>query len=192
MKKKNSKKLTKNQLMIIAVVAVVLIVIIALIINKLNKIDSMNDLKITYNKGQTIQYSNFKKNFTEERTITVKNTSKESRTFSLEWEGVENTLTKQNNFTYEIKCTGDRCATLGMSQVPVAGFKVYQLVLIEGGQTQTYTVIFTYKGSEKKAHFTGRLKVYSEKIIEEKPNEELVRKPEAQKQAEKANTKNQA
>lgn len=192
MKKIDVKKLTKKQLIIIAAVVVIVAVIIGLIVKQINKTETMNDLKITYKDGQTIKFSNFSKDFTEQKTITVTNTSKENKTFSLEWEGVENNLEKQNNFTYEIKCTGDRCATLGTSQVPVAGFKVYQQVLIEPGKTQTYTIVFSYKGSEKKVSFEGRLKVYSEKVKEEKPKEEDIIKPESKKAAEKANVKKQA
>lgn len=183
-----NKKIT-NKYLIGGIVAVLLIgVIAAIVINNMNKKDSMNDLKITYSNGQNIKFSNFNKNFTEERTITVKNTSNENRTFSLEWEGVKNNINKQNQFTYEISCTGDRCATLGTSQVPVAGFKVYQQVLIEGGKTQTYTIKFNYKGSEKNADFQGKLKVYSEKVKEEKIKEEdlKIEKPE------KTTTKKQA
>ena len=189
MKKIDIKKLTRKQLIVIASVIIIVAVIIGLIVNHVNKTETMNDLKIIYKDGQTIKFNNFKKDFTEEKTITVTNTSKENKTFSLEWEGVENNLKKQNTFTYEIKCTGDRCATLGASQVPVAGFKVYQQVLIEAGKTQTYTVVFNYKGSEKKVSFQGKLKVYSEQVKEEKPKEEDIRKPEAKKAEAKANTK---
>ena len=187
--KKNEKekpiiKLTNKHIAIIVVAVILIGIITTVIVNHCNKVDSMNDLKITYNDGKVMKFSNFEKDFTTEKTITVKNESKENKTFSLEWEGVENSLQKQNNFTYEIKCTGPRCATLGTSQVPVAGFKVFPQVLIEAGKTQTYTVSLKYKGSEKNVSFKGSLKVYSEKVKEETPKKD-VKTPEIKENSKK-------
>lgn len=131
-----------------------------------NKHDKMNDLTITYKEGKIINIKKFKKKFTEKRTITIKNNSKENKAYSLEWKDVSNSLEKQDKFIYKINCTGDRCATLGISQVPVVGFQVYPQVLIEAGKTQTYTVELKYNGSEKDAKFKGQLVVYSEKSKE--------------------------
>lgn len=124
---------------------------------------TMNGLDIKYSNGQIIKYNDFKKSFTDTRTITVKNNSDESKTFSLEWIEVENALEKQNKFTYEIKCTGDRCAELGKSQVPIASSNVYPQVLIEANKTQVYTIKFNFEGKEDKANFKGTLRVYSKK-----------------------------
>lgn len=137
-----------------------------------NHNDKMNDLVITYKDGKSIKFKKFKKEFTEKRTITIKNISKENKTYSLEWKDVSNSLEQQNKFTYEIKCTGDRCATLGTSQVPVAGFQVFPQALIEAGKTQTYTIEFKYNGSEKGVKFKGKLIVYSEKPEEEQESKD--------------------
>ena len=144
-----------------------------LVLNTCNKTENINDLKITYS-DKKVTFNDFSKDFKVEQTITIENTSKENKTYSLEWSEVKNTLSKQNVFTYEIKCTGDRCATLGKSQVPVASAKVYNQVLIESGKTQEYKVIYTYTGTDK-GKFSGKLKVYPE-IIDKKKIEEQEKK----------------
>lgn len=164
--KDNKKLLLGLALGIILIVIVVVIIACGKSTN-----EEMNDLKISYKNGKEISFNNFKRDFQKEVIIVVENTSKENKTYSLEWVKVENELKKQNAFLYEIKCTGDRCATLGKSQVPVASSKVYTQVLIEPGKTQSYNVLFEYKGSEKDAKFRGTLQVYSEKIDKKKLEE---------------------
>ena len=144
-----------------------------LVLNTCNKTENINDLKITYS-DKKVTFNDFSKDFKVEQTITIENTGKENKTYSLEWSDVKNTLVKQNAFTYEIKCSGDRCATLGVSQVPVASATVYNQVLIEGGSKQGYNIIYNYKGSDK-GKFTGKLKVYPE-IIDKKKIEEQEKK----------------
>ena len=175
----------KKRIIIVLVALLVLGVILFLIFGGGNKTEKMNDLKVTYSDGEVMKYGNFKKGFTDERTITVENTSNENKTFSLEWSKVSNKLKEQNKFTYEIKCTGDRCAELGKSQIPVAGAIVYPQVLIEAGKKQVYTIKLTYTGSED-ASFTGSLKVYSEKVDEAKIKEQETKEREKmEKQLEK-------
>ena len=169
----------RNRLIVLIICIIVIVLLIGFFIrnNYQNKNDKMNDLKISYSDGKDIKFNSFTNNFTEERTITVENISKENKTYSLEWTDINNTLSKQNNFTYEIKCSGSRCAELGKSQVPVASSVVYQQVLIEPSKKQEYKIIFTYNGSEKKANFKGKLKVYSE-VIDKKKIEKQERKEE--------------
>ena len=175
----------KKRIIIVLVALLVLGVILFLIFGGGNKTEKMNDLKVTYSDGEVMKYGNFKKGFTDERTITVENTSNENKTFSLECSKVSNKLKEQNKFTYEIKCTGDRCAELGKSQIPVAGAIVYPQVLIEAGKKQVYTIKLTYTGSED-ASFTGSLKVYSEKVDEAKIKEQETKEREKmEKQLEK-------
>ncbi len=153
--------------------------------------EKINDLKITYS-DKVIRFNNFSKDFKVEKTITITNTGKESHTYSLEWSDVKNTLLKQNLLTYEITCTGDRCASLGTSQVPVASATVYQQVLIESAKTQSYKIIFNYSGTDK-GKFSGKLKVHPE-IIDKKKIEEQEKKERARIEAEnkKEETKTKA
>ncbi len=192
--------MNKKKIGLIIVIILVLGIGLFLALKCCNKTEKVNDVKITYS-DKVIKFNNFSKDFKEEKTIKVVNTGKENHTYSLEWEAVKNTLAKQNTFTYEIKCTGDRCAELGTSQVPVASAKVYQQVLIEAGKTQEYKIIFTYTGTDK-GKFSGKLKVYPE-IIDKKKIEEQEKKErekmekemkeqreqEQKQEAKKSNTK---
>lgn len=162
----------KKSIYIVVVVLIVLLGILFISSHSNIKNEKMNDLKIHYSNGKTLKFNSFKKKFTKEYTITVENTSKENKTYSLEWVKVDNGLNAQNKFLYEITCEGDRCATLGKSQVPVTGATVYTQVLIEAGKKQTYTVKFTYDGSEKKSKFNGTLQVYSEEVDQKKIEEQ--------------------
>ena len=165
--------MNKKRILLIIVIILILGIGLFLVLRICNTTEKINDLEIAYS-DKRVTFNNFSKNFKVEQTITIENTSKESKTYSLEWSEVKNTLVKQNAFTYEIKCSGDRCATLGTSQVPVASAKVYQQVLIESGKIQEYKIIFTYTGSDK-GKFTGKLKVYPE-IIDTKKQEEQDKK----------------
>ena len=174
------------------IILIILIIAIGafLLFRLCNKTEKINDLKITYS-DKVIKFNDFSKDFKVEKTITITNTGKESHTYSLEWESVKNSLVKQNTFTYEITCTGPRCAELGTSQVPVASAKVYNQVLIEAGKTQEYKIIFTYTGTDK-GNFSGKLKVYPE-IIDKKKIEEQERiereKIESELKKEESKTK---
>ena len=192
--------MNKKKIGLIIVIILVLGIGLFLALKCCNKTEKVNDVKITYS-DKVIKFNDFSKDFKEEKTIKVVNTGKESHTYSLEWEAIKNTLAKQNTFTYEIKCTGPRCAELGTSQVPVASAKVYQQVLIEAGKTQEYKIIFTYTGTDK-GKFSGKLKVYPE-IIDKKKIEEQEKKErekmeqemkerrekEQKQEAKKSNTK---
>ncbi len=163
----NKNNISKNKVMIIAI-AVILLTVVAVILGLANRgKEEVNDLKVKYAGGEDIKFTKFKNDFTKTKTITITNTSKESKTYSLEWVDVSNSLKKQNKFIYEIKGEGDRVAELGKSQVPVADAVIFTQVLIEAGKTQTYTVTFTYTGNED-AKFEGKIKVKSKKIDEKK------------------------
>ena len=164
--------MNKKRICLILIIILVIGIVLFLLLGS-NKTEKINDLKITYS-DKNVTFNDFSKDFRVEQTITIENTSKENKTYSLEWSDIKNTLVKQNTFTYEIKCTGDRCATLGKSQVPVTSATVYQQVLIEGGSKQGYTIIYNYSGSDK-GRFTGKLKVYPE-IIDQKKIEEQEKK----------------
>ncbi len=189
MKKVLSKEASaKNRVMFISIVVILITVIALVFAFGVKRKEVVNDLKINYSKGEEVKLTKFKKDFTEERTITITNTSKEAKTYSLEWSDVSNTLKKQNAFIYEIKGSGDRVAELGKSQVPGADSVVFAQVLIEAGKTQTYTITFTYSGSES-AKFAGKLKVKSKKVDtkklekeEEKRNKELDEKLKKQRE----------
>ena len=164
--------MNKKRICLILIIILVIGIVLFLLLGS-NKTEKINDLKITYS-DKNVTFNDFSKDFRVEQTITIENTSKENKTYSLEWSDIKNTLVKQNTFTYEIKCTGDRCATLGKSQVPVTSATVYQQVLIEGGSKQGYTIIYNYSGSDK-GRFSGKLRVHPE-IIDTKKIEEQEKK----------------
>ena len=162
------RKINIKKLIIFTIIVILLLGVFLLVRGNYNKHnDNMNELEIRYSDNKLVKFNKFEKDFSYSKTITITNTGKENKTYSLEWIKVKNSLKNQSNFLYEIKCTGNRCATLGKSQVPTVGFVVYQQALIEPGVTQKYEVKFTYKGKEKDASFKGILQVYSEKEKEE-------------------------
>lgn len=168
-------KKKKKIIFIIIIVILVIGLFILLWNNYRSKTDYISDLKIHYNDGKIINYHNFNKSFSKKRVITIENRGDKDYTYSLEWMEVKNTLKEQNKFLYEIKCSGDRCAELGKSGVPVASAKVYTQVLIEAHKKQTYTVTFTFTGSEKNAVFKGNL------MIKPQTNEKLTEKTDNNK-----------
>lgn len=196
-------KILNNKKLVFAIIAVLLVIVVVLVVvlkGGSNK-NVINDLKVKYSNGEEIKFKNFKKSFTEKRTITVENTSDENRTYSLEWADVSNTLKKQNVFTYTIKGEGDRAAELGKSQVPVAGAVVFTQVLVEAHKTQTYTIEFKYDNSkgESDAKFNGKLKVYSEVVDkkkieaqEKKERERMEKEMEEQRKADEAKKSKEA
>lgn len=185
--------MNNKKVLIVIIAIVILIGVIFLVRGCSSSSEKMNDLDITYSKGKVLSYDNFSKSFSDKRTITVKNNSKQNKTYSLEWVDVNNTLKKQNKFLYEIECSGDRCATLGKSQIPVAGAKVFPQVLIKPGSKQVYTVKLNYSGSEKDVKFKGTLQVYSEKTskkeeeLKNKQSEKIKTDSETAKAKEKGN-----
>ena len=149
----------KNITLIIIAIVILLLGIIFLIRGYNKETETINGLKISYSKSNLLSFNNFNNKFKEKMVITIENISNENKTYSLEWIDIVNKLKKQNVFLYEIECSGDRCATLGKSQVPIVGITVFPQCLIESGKKQKYTIIFTYSGSEKNANFKGKLNV---------------------------------
>lgn len=202
LKNKKVESILKNKKLLSIIGAVLAIIVVVILIiafsGNSDKKEIVNDLKVKYSGGQEIVFDDFKKPFTEKRTITIENTSNESRTYSLEWSGVSNKLKKQNLFVYTIKGEGSKTAELGRSQVPVAESVVFTQVLIEAKKTQTYTVEFKYENNEgeKSATFKGKLKVHSEvvdkkkvKAEEKKERERIEKEIEAEKKAEEEKKK---
>lgn len=121
-------------------------------------VDSKNKIHVTYNKNKTISFDDFSKGFKENRVITVENKSNKNITYDIRWYKVTNILKKQNDFLYEMECSGKECKTLGISQIPVVDAPVLEEIKIRPKQKQVFTIKFTYKGSEKDAKFTGELR----------------------------------
>lgn len=155
----------KKLIVLICILVLIIGVITFLVLNNNVKDENTSGLEIKYLDGERIKFKDFSKDFTIEKKITVLNKTKENKTYSLEWKDVSNGLKNQSNFTYEIKGEGDRAGELFTSQVPVSASVVFPQVVIEAGKSQTYTISFTYKGSEK-AKFTGILKIVPEVIKE--------------------------
>lgn len=159
-KNKNNDVITLNinrKVFMGVIIAIILLGGILLVRGCAKRNDSAYNIKSSYSDGRLIVFDSFSKNFTSGRTITVKNKSNKTMTYSLEWEGVSNTLKKQNAFLYELVCDEEDCAHLGKSQVPVTDFSINDKVTIGAHKTHKYKVIFTYKGSEKDAKFIGEL-----------------------------------
>ncbi|MGM9878612.1 MAG: hypothetical protein ACI31R_01095 [Bacilli bacterium] len=147
-----------------------------------NKEES-NDLRIEYVKGDTIVLEDIEKGFTYEKEIIVENTSKELRTYSLEWTSVSNKVKSGSDFTYEITGTGDRSASLGKSQVPGVASKIFNQVAILGGVTHKYKIKITYNGEEK-GNFKGVLKVKAYDMSSDKNDKKIDMEKEIEKRKE--------
>ena len=152
-------KLKENKkIAIIAAIIVVVIVAAVVLLLCCNKESSASNLKTTYSKGRTITYDKFSKKFKETRTITLENTSDEPIIYDLRWFKVENTLTKQDKFVYEISCKGDGCQSISPSTLPASDFPLFANIKLDGNKKHVYTISINFKGSEKKAKFTGELR----------------------------------
>lgn len=151
-------RIKENKKIVIIVAAVVIVIIIIFILLSGYKDNSVDSLKTTYSDGKTITYSKFTKKFKETRTITIENTSNKQMTYDLRWFKVENTLAKQDDLIYEISCKGDNCQSMASSVLPTSDFPLFVNVKIDSNKKQVYTISLRYKGSEKKAKFTGELK----------------------------------
>ena len=139
------------------IVATLLIIIVLLILFFTN-CTSKEDLKVTYSKGEEFAYTKFTKKFDDKRTITIENKTDKQVTYDLRWYNVQNTLTKQDKFVYEITCKGEACQTIGESQMPGSAYPIFINIVIGPKKKHVYTVSLKYKGSEKKVKFTGILK----------------------------------
>ncbi len=155
----------KNKILLI-VLAVILIIGIAIAFYFLTKDTntSVNDLEIKYINGEEINIKNPNSSYEETKEITITNTSKDLKTYSLEWIKVSNNFNDQSKLLYEITGKGERAASLGTSQVPSVNSKIFNSVAIKAGDTHTYKVKITYKGKEVSNNsFYGALKINSEK-----------------------------
>ena len=126
----------------------------------------IDGLKVTYSNGEDIAFDNFGGKFENKRTILLENTTDKYLLYSIEWSEVKNTLVNQTDFLYEISCEGDKCATLGKSQVPVADAVIFPQAVIKAGETQKYTILLSFNGSETGVMFGGKLIVNPLKIEE--------------------------
>ena len=160
--KNNKKKI----FIIIGILVFILLIFLIIFSNRDNK-DNNELINVEYKNGKVISYNKFDNSFKEKRTIIVENKNNFTVNYSLKWYKVTNTLKKQNNFLYEISCTGDRCKELGTSQIPVVDAPVFEQVKIRPNSKQVYTINIIYKGKEKKVKFKGKLLA---KISEKKEN----------------------
>lgn len=155
------KRLLKNKrkLIVLGIVLLILITVpLFLFINK-DKKEVINDLKVIYYEGDVIEFLSNDEEIIKE--ITIKNTSKDLKTYSLIWDDVSNDFEEQSKLLYTIKATGKTAAELQLSQVPIADAKVFNSVAILSGQTHTYEIKITYNGQDKNKKFTGKIKVDS-------------------------------
>lgn len=160
-------KITKRAFVIILIIILLLGVFLLVRGCSKNK-DNLGDLDVEYSDGRMLYFGDFEKDFTTTRTFTVRNTSNKTITYSLEWDNVANSLKKQNQFLYEIRCYGVGCDNIGKSQVPVTKAPITEYK-IGPYYSHVYVVTFTYKGSEKGEKMIGELVVNeNEKQVKEK------------------------
>lgn len=155
-----TKKVTNNNKKLILIIVVLLLGVLLLVVNIHNRSSQKKiDLYVEYSNGTLVKYDDFSKKFTDTRTITIRNNTKDFKIYSLRWKNLNNTLKKQNLFLYEIKCEGDSCQTISPSQIPPsnANVIVFSDIFLEMKQEQKFTIKFIYKGSEKDAKFSGDL-----------------------------------
>lgn len=156
-------KRNKKKFLVGGIILGVLLLIAAITLLIYNKDDRTKDegLSVKYVNGDTINIDNVKGKYDTTKEIIITNETDGYITFCLEWNNVSNTFKHQNNLLYTIKGTGKTAASLDKSQVPVATSKVFNQVVINAGETQTYKVNVKYikDVNEKKSAFTGTLKV---------------------------------
>ena len=151
-------KLKENKKIAIIAAIIVVVVIVVVLLLCCSKGGSANSLKTTYSGGTAITYEQFTKKFSKTRKITIENTSNNLVIYDLRWFKVENTLANQNNFMYEITCEGEGCQSISSSSLPASDFPLFANIKLEGKKKHVYTISLKFKGSEKKAKFTGELR----------------------------------
>ncbi len=154
-KLKNNKKVVA---LLVAAIVVVVVIILVLCCSGNSFSNSSEGLKVTYSDEKVIKYNKFAKNFKKTRTITIENTSDKPVVYDLRWFNVQNTLSKQDKFTYEVTCKGDNCQTSGKSPMPASDFPIFINATLEGKKKLVYTISMKFKGSEKNVKFTGELR----------------------------------
>ena len=153
-------KLKDNKKVIALLVAAVVMtaVLVWFLCSRCTSSNDSQGLKVTYSDGEVIKYDNFTKKFTKTKKITIENTSKKPITYDMRWFNVQNTLMKQDKFTYEITCKGDNCQTSGKLPMPASDFPIFVNTVIESKKKLVYTISIEFKGSEKNVNFTGELR----------------------------------
>ena len=151
-------KIKENKKVAIIMALMVIVIVVLLVLLCCSKCDSTSSLKATYSDGKAISYDKFTKKFNKTRKITIENTSSKPVIYDLRWFKVENTLAKQDKFVYEISCKGDGCQSISPSTLPASDFPLFANIKLEGNKKHEYTISLKFKGSEKKAKFTGELK----------------------------------
>lgn len=182
---KNKKVLVGLAILIVLVAGVICL----FVVNSKRNVE-VNDLKVKYS-NPVVKVNGAEKGFTKTYKITVKNTTNELKTYSLEWIKIKNNFKEQNKLLYEIKGTGPYAASLGKSQVPVAGFKVFNQVAIQALKTQKYEIILYYDGKtnkDKKSLFEGTLNIVSEKVVN-KENKKKKMKEDMEKRIKEMESK---
>ena len=174
---KNKKKLI---IMVIGILVLIAGILLTVLYLKDRNKEISNDLEIRYVDGDTITLKDMEKGFTFEKEIIVKNTTKELRTYSLEWTSIDNKIKNGSDLTYEIIGTGDRSASLGKSQVPGVSSKIFNQVAILGEVEHKYIVKITYNGKEK-GNFSGKLKVKAYDMSDETKDKKVDMKKEIEK-----------
>lgn len=183
----------KKHKILLIIIAIIIILAIGLGIYFCTKdtTTEINSLKVTYKDGDQITIKNPSSPYEITKEITITNPTKELKTYSLEWLKVSNTFKEQNKLLYTIKGSGERSASLGKSQVPVASSKVFNSVAITAGTTHKYTITITYDGSKtSNDSFLGTLKINSEKPkTDTKKENGIPYKDKDKKQTTKTETK---
>lgn len=160
----------KKVIGIVIIVVLILALVGGVLYFTMSNEKTINDLEVKYKGGASVKING--KDSTLEKEVVIKNTSNDLKTYKLSWEDVSNDF--GSNLVYEITCSGERCASLASSQVPVVGSTIYNSVAIPSGVTHTYKIKFTNKEA-KDGTFKGKLKVVSEskKSSENKENKDI-------------------
>lgn len=122
----------------------------------------INELRIKYDNGKDIDFSNFNHNFTAKKKIVIENLSDQYVTYSMEWKNVSNTLITQSNFTYIIEGTGNNSGNIGVSQVPVTSSRLFHNLIISPNKKHQYIITFMYKKTllSDDGRFKGYINIY--------------------------------
>lgn len=166
--------------LLLCVIGVIIVVTLLILIpearkDMTNKKSNYGDYEVLYKDGKIIKYNNFKKPFTDTKTITIRNHTRDVKVYSIKWVMVNNTLKKQNKFLYELSCKGDGCAKISPSQIPGADSLAIPDIYLESGKAHEYTIRIKYTGSEKNVNFSGKL-ILEKEVTDQKKYEQYLRK----------------
>lgn len=127
-------------------------------------------LKLEYTDGPEITVKNIKPGWTITKTVTVKNTGTLDAIYNLKWKELTNTITS-DELVFDLNCESstDTCSYINLENqvVPSSPDLIMGDIIIYPGETQTFSLTFTFKELNKDQNYNQGKKFNGVLNIEE-------------------------